>query len=63
MVQQHLNRSSDVRRIAFVDCGQDPHGLGERQHRHPRAVFDERIGGGHLLRLGDAHDVEIVDYH
>ena len=44
MVQEHLDRPSDLSRVALVYRHQHPHSFSERQDRHPGTVLHERVG-------------------
>jgi hypothetical protein len=56
VTQQHLDGRRDGLGLAIVNRSQHPRGFGDGQVWHPRAMGDERLGGGHLLAVISRHE-------
>ena len=48
VIEQDLDRRSDLSRTMAIDRAQDPQGLDKDEVRYPRPFGDERLGGGNL---------------
>ena len=55
VLQQHFDHEGDSGRCQLVNRSKHPYGLGEHEMRDPCALYEERFGTIHLLRV-IAHD-------